>query len=214
LKTKLVLFDFDLTLVDASACLFGALRSGLNTVGISIGDDMPLKPLIGLSLEEQFRLLSGAEQYDPAVFTRFKTAYVYARNAGEAEGSHLIPGVAEGLQTLQAKGLVLGIVSTGAGDRIRRTLSRFGILAYFGNRIFGGAADKTKVIEDALSDLNFSVEQAIYVGDRPEDGQASNKANVSFVAITTGSFAAEQFPHGTPVIASLTELLEVLESSA
>jgi phosphoglycolate phosphatase-like HAD superfamily hydrolase len=46
---NLILFDFDFTLVDASGCLFAALRAGLREVGSDQPSDEQMRSLVGVS---------------------------------------------------------------------------------------------------------------------------------------------------------------------
>jgi phosphoglycolate phosphatase len=213
LKTRLVLFDFDFTLVDASECLFSSLREGLQAIGVNSVADKQLKPLIGISLEEQFQLLSGRTIQDTKSFSTFKTVYIATRTAKEISGSYLLPDVTFALQSLQSKGLTLGIVSAGALNRIQQTLVQFGVASYFEKNIFAGASDKAMVILNAVEHLHFSLEETIYVGDRPDDGQAALRAGVGFVGVTTGAFVSNDFPKETIIITSLGQLPELLSHS-
>jgi len=55
LNVCLILLDFDYTLVDASECLFPAMRAGLNAIGSPTPpEDAELRRLIGITLDEQF----------------------------------------------------------------------------------------------------------------------------------------------------------------
>src|SRR5438045_2191976 len=58
-KYHLILFDFDFTLIDASECLFGALREALNSIGAPNPSDEQIKRLIGIPLARQYMILAG-----------------------------------------------------------------------------------------------------------------------------------------------------------
>jgi phosphoglycolate phosphatase len=209
LKYRLVLFDFDFTLVDASECLFAALREGLASIGAPIPSDSQLKLLIGLPLAKQYEVLSG--KADLSLFATFKRVYLAERGARESVGTHLLPGVASALERLNRDGYQLGVVSTGAAGRIRRALIRFNLLVHFtDNGIIGEAEDKAIALNWALSHFHTEREQTVYVGDRPDDGDAAKVSGVSFVAVTTGAFEKCDFPRDCKVIVSLEHLFDCL----
>lgn len=209
MSPRLVLFDFDYTLVDASGSLFPAIKAGLRAVSVAEPPDEVLKPLIGISLRRQFANLSGTD--NEVLYSRFQRSYVLERDRKEVEGTRLMPEVPTVLAELKKSDLLLGIVSSGASVRIRRVLSRTGILAYFsGDRIFGGASDKSVGISEALQHFQMKPRDAVYVGDRPDDGTAAKRAGISFIGVATGAFRTGDFPSEDTVLESINELPRAL----
>ncbi len=147
---------------------------------------------------------------DEARFSVFTKAYVAARNKGEILGSTLLLGVIESFRELTEKGFIFGIVSTGAEGRIRRTLTHLGVISFFGDRIFGGASDKSTVNANATSQLGVQLDRSIYAGDRPDDSLAAQRSEVGFIGVTTEAFGANAFPPQSRVIRSLCELPALL----
>ena len=208
MKPALVLFDFDYTLVDASVCLFSALRSATLAVGASEVSDPVLRSLIGIPLRQQFEILTGENAANFAVFER---AYVAERSAMEREGTRMLPGVDLALAALKHQHFRMGIVSTGATKRIQRTLEYLSLGGYFpGKSIIGGAADKTAGIGDALRAFEVDAHECIYIGDRPDDGMAATRNHVQFIAVTTGAFERKVFPSGWTVLDSVACLPDYL----
>jgi phosphoglycolate phosphatase len=207
LKYPLVLFDFDFTLVDASECLFAALRKGLASQEAPVPSDSQLMPLIGIPLAKQYEVLGG--KAGPNLFASFQRVYVAERTARETAGTHLLPEVASTLEKLKRDGHQLGVVSTGAGGRIRRALTRFNLLPFFTDRgIIGGSENKAESLRSAVSTFGIGREETVYVGDRPDDGDAAKDSGVSFIAVTTGAFGKGDFPNNCIVIASLAHLAD------
>ena len=201
---RLLLFDYDYTLVDASNCLFAALRAGLQVIGLASPDDQALKRLIGLSLEEQFRTL--APQRDEA-FEEFRRAYIRERDATEQDGTVLIDGVYEALHKLREAGICNGVVSTAATRRILRALTRYGILEEF-DEVVGGALSKPDAITEAINRLGAASNVTVYVGDRPDDALAAQRAGVGFIGVCTGAFTPSEFGEELEVLPSVADLPE------
>jgi phosphoglycolate phosphatase-like HAD superfamily hydrolase len=215
LNVCLILLDFDYTLVDASECLFPALRAGLKAIGKRrLPEDAELRRLIGLTLEDQFASL--APEREPERFAPFKRAYLIERKGKEAEGTKLIPGVRDALERLRNGHFELGVVSTGGPKRIESALHRLGLMPYLGHDgIIGGAADKSEAILAALERFRVSPAETIYVGDRPEDRDAARRAGVNFIGVKTGVFGNRDFGDCVVLesVAALPEYLKDLKST-
>jgi phosphoglycolate phosphatase len=208
-KYRLILFDFDFTLVDASECLFGALRRGLDSVGAENPSDSQLRPLIGIPLVKQYQILTG--RHDTEEFSRFERIYAKERSALETTGTRLLPGVRSVLDVLRAAGYQLGVVSTGASGRIRRTLTHLQLMPYFTDAgIIGDAQNKLEALNKATTQFRMKPRETVYVGDRPEDAEAAKNAGLSFIAVTTGAFQEGDFPPNSKVVQSLADLIDCL----
>lgn len=208
---RLILFDFDYTLFDASGCLFPALRQGLAATGNSAPADEVLKRLIGIPLERQFVELTG--NLDEMSYKLFKAAYVKERDLRESAGTHPLPGIMEAIKDLKTKGISLGIVSTGAPKRILRALTRENALSCFGeSAVIGGADEKPQAICQALAVFGENAQHTAYIGDRPEDCSAALEAGVSFIAVETGAFQKGDFPRDTIVLSSVAVLPRYFQS--
>ena len=205
---RLLLFDYDYTLVDASNCLFAALRAGLQVIGLALPDDQELKKLIGLPLDEQFRTI--APRRDEA-FAEFRSAYIRERDATEQDGTVLIDGVHEALRKLREAGIRKGVVSTAATRRILRALTRYGILGEF-DEVVGGAISKPHAITEAISRLGATSNAVVYVGDRPDDALAAERAGVGFIGVCTGAFTPSEFGDELEVVPSVADLPEYFRS--
>lgn len=205
-SVRSVLFDFDYTLADPSGWVFDALRVGLSAVRLPVPNIVATKRLIGIPLEEQFKALGGSID-DQAMFRRFKSAYVEYRDAHANTETRFMEGVPETLRVLTDRGFLLGVVSTGAETRIRRILSSSGLNNHF-QIVAGGCLDRANGIIGALAALGIPRIAAVYVGDRPDDGQAAAQAKVSFIAVLTGAFKSSDFPPRTELIHTMAELPE------
>jgi phosphoglycolate phosphatase len=208
-KYRLLLFDFDFTLVDASECLFRALRRGLASIGAENPSDSQLRPLIGIPLVKQYQILTG--RHDAEEFARFERIYAKERSALESTGTHLLPGVHSALEGLRAAGYQLGVVSTGASGRIRRTLTHLQLMPYFTEAgIIGDAQNKLEALSKATTQFRMKPGETVYVGDRPEDADAAKNAGLNFIGVTTGAFKEGDFPLGSKVVRSLADLIDCL----
>ena len=213
MSNPLILFDFDYTLFDASACLFPALRKGLQMIGRFDPADSVLKRLIGIPLFQQFVILTGS--HDRKLYEVFKSTYIKERAMHEVDGTRPLPGAILAIKSLNNDRYQLGVVSTGARQRILKALNQFSALSYFGDdAIIGGAASKGEAIRSALVHFHARREDTLYVGDRPDDHDASIAAGVTFIGVATGAFSEKDFPDGCIVLSSVAVLPEYLERTS
>jgi HAD superfamily hydrolase (TIGR01549 family) len=122
-----------------------------------------------------------------------------------SEGSFLVPGALDALRRLAERSLVLGIVSSGDGDRVRGELETLGVARYFRTVVCGGEAGRKKPFPDplllALSRLSLRPDDAAYVGDSPEDVEMAQAAGAFSVGIPGG------FPNRPALEASHPDVL-------
>jgi HAD superfamily hydrolase (TIGR01549 family) len=107
-----------------------------------------------------------------------------------SEGSFLVPGALDALRRLDERSLVLGIVSSGDGSRVRVELETLRVARYFRTVVCGGEASRKKPFPDplllALSQVSLRPQQAAYVGDSPEDVEMAQAAGAFSVGIPGG----------------------------
>jgi HAD superfamily hydrolase (TIGR01549 family) len=81
----------------------------------------------------------------------------------------------------------LGLVTSGSRTRVLRQLRGFGLVRLFATRIYGESAEHRKPhpapLELALRRLRICPEDAVYVGDAPEDILMAQRAGVRAVAV-------------------------------
>ncbi len=81
----------------------------------------------------------------------------------------------------------LGLVTSGSRTRVLRQLRGFGLVQLFATRIYGESAERRKPhpapLELALRRLRIRPEDAVYVGDAPEDILMARRAGVRAVAV-------------------------------
>jgi phosphoglycolate phosphatase-like HAD superfamily hydrolase len=143
-----------------------------------------MKRLIGIPLELQYARLGGTTAGD-ATYQRFKAAYARYRDAHAAAATRVMPDAPDTLAELKRTGVLLGVVSTGAGARIRQILSAVSLTEHF-QSISGGGRTKQK--EYTLRCIVCTpVTATRYIGDRPDDAEAAARAHVDFIAVLTGA---------------------------
>ncbi len=189
LEAEAILFDIDGTLVDSVGAYLEVARLAAEPFGFVVTEKHVRYSLAtgnnfwkGLIPQDQ----SDADAILKELFARANAEWPRVL----LEFGTLLKGVAQTLETLQCRGIRLGIVS-GARPEVMRLLREEGILDYFDTIILGGDVSRGKPdpegILKGLSQLNVRPDRALYVGDTPIDIQASHAAGVRSVSVLTGA---------------------------
>lgn len=102
----------------------------------------------------------------------------------------LLDGARHLLEALAARGLAMGIVTSGSRSRVERELALHGLAAHLHQRVYGSEVKEKKPHPEGLllclDRLGVRAEDAVFVGDSPEDIEMARAAGVYSVAVTGG----------------------------
>jgi phosphoglycolate phosphatase len=186
---KLVIFDFDGTLVDSRKLITESNRVVFGRFGFSTPSEAESFSLVGLSLELVLLQLAGPD----APVEQMVAAYreVLPRLRAEAAYAEVpFDGANELLATLaERRDVRLGIATGHTSHAIVPTLERFGWQGHF---CTVQTADKAPskphpgMIIQALSEAGVRAEDAIMIGDTAFDIEMARAADVRGVAVSWG----------------------------
>lgn len=210
---KAVIFDLDGTLLDTLEDLKNALNYALTAHGYPENSTEEVRKKVGdglAKLVERAVPQGTGEAEQAAVLEVFKPYYA----AHCREKTRPYRGVLELLAQLKAKGVKTAIVSNKADEAVK-TLSR----EFFGESMDFAVGEKEGVrrkpapdtVLTALSALNVTAEDAVYVGDSEVDLATAENAQMDCVAVTWG-FRDEEFliTKGAKMLAHNAEELKEL----
>jgi HAD superfamily hydrolase (TIGR01509 family) len=186
-KTKLagVLFDWDGTLIDSFHADSQSYLAMFRELGVPWG------------LQEL------EKHYSPDWYAVYRAAEIPNERWNEADQlwrthyarhrSKLMGGTRRVLAQL-ARRYKLGLVTSGDRDRVNRQLREFRLTSLFPTRVCGGDTKEKKPhpgpLLRALEKLKIRAEEAVYVGDTPEDIAMARAAGVRAIAVL-GPFPTE-----------------------
>jgi phosphoglycolate phosphatase len=131
---RAVVFDFDFTLADASAGIIPAVNGALQDIGQPQMDERSVRAIIGLSLPEVLRELTGIAA-PPELVETFASRFIARADSLESDSANalsvVLPGVTAALEMLGAAGLRMAIASTKGRDRIADLLEVHGLAQHF-----------------------------------------------------------------------------------
>lgn len=134
------------------------------------------------------------------------------------ERVELLEGARQVLETLTARGLVTGIVTSGSRERVERELELHGLAEHLHERVYGCEVSKKKPDPEGLllclDRLRVAPDEAVFVGDSPEDIEMARAAGVYSIAVTGGYPNRDALLASKPDVftESIAALLEVLDS--
>jgi phosphoglycolate phosphatase len=194
-KKSVVLFDFDLTLVDSTLGAVECVNYALNEMALPRAEPEAIRATIGFSLAATLASLTGLT--DPALAQNFAFNFVKRADLRMAELTSVFSDVAQTLDQLKAAGIKTGIVSTKFRYRIETILARDGLLEAFdvivgGEDVMRHKPDPEGLVK-ALGKLDARTGDSLYVGDHPVDAEAAAAAEIPFAAVLTGAAARNDF---------------------
>jgi len=173
-----VLFDLDGTLTDPFLGISRSLQHALETLGYPVPEANSLRAYIGPPLQATFPKLLASE--DAALAAEGLRLYRerYAE-IGKFENA-IIPGIAEAVSALAAKGYFLAVATSKLETYSREIVAHFGLAPFFGeihgSQLDGSRADKAELIRHIVATEGIDPKRSVMIGDRMHDvvGAATN----------------------------------------
>lgn len=196
---RLLVFDWDGTLMDSEAQIVRCLQAASHDLGLEYRDEAACRNIIGLGLREAVNgLYPGA---DDAFVTRYTERYrhYWFQVAGE---SRLFPGARETLESLYDEGYRLA-VATGKGRAgLNKVLATTGLGELFAAT---RCADETlskphpRMLRELMDELDIPPEETLMVGDTEYDMEMARSAGAGPVAVSYGVHAPERLLRHDPL---------------
>ncbi|MDR1661805.1 MAG: HAD hydrolase-like protein [Azoarcus sp.] len=183
-----IVFDLDGTLIDSAAAILASYRTAFAACGCNPARGIEAD-IVGPPIDETLRLLAGSD--DPALIGRLADAFRQSYDGGGLLETATYPGIGELLAALRDAGCVLHIATNKRIHPTRRILEHLGWRACFDtvyalDSFTPKLPDKAAMIARLLADQRIETAQAVYVGDRAEDGAAAEANDLPFIAATWG----------------------------
>ncbi len=199
---RLLILDWDGTLVDSEAYIVSCFQQAMCDFGLPSVPYQAVRNVIGLGLMEACEVVLPG--LDRATWQSVSDAYCHHYFIGsEVVPPPLFPGVRETLGQLYDDGYQLA-VATGKGRRgLDRSLRETGLARFFhATRCADDTLSKPhpqKLLE-ILEELNAPVTEAIMVGDTEYDLEMAHRITMARIAVTYGAHSVERLHRWEPLV--------------
>ena len=200
LRYKLLIFDWDGTLMDSESRIVNCLRAACTEKGFPSRSDDELKNVIGLGLREALKQLFPEEgdHIIEELADIYRDQYLY-RNQTPSE---LFPGVNQLLEDLETKGHWLA-VATGKGRQgLDQVLEHTGLRSRFHTtRCASETISKPhpQMLEEILEYLGMDTKDALMIGDTEYDMEMARNAGMDCLAVSYGVHEADRLLKHNPI---------------
>jgi len=176
---RAVIFDWDGTLVDTAEASYRCYVRTFESYSLPFDRDI-YAATYSPNWYHTFRCLGLAEEHWAEADERWLAYFA-------EEKIELIDGAGEVIAALTARGIAAGIVTSGSRPRVERELLAYGLAPHFAHCVFGSDVTNKKPHPEGLlvclERLGVQPEDAVYVGDSPEDMAMARAAGVFSIAV-------------------------------
>ena len=214
-RFKLLVFDWDGTLMDSEARIVGCMQAAAADLGIDTPANEAVRNIIGLGLSEAVEaLFPGSDQ---AFVTTIVERYRYHFLEKSQVESKLFPGADNVVQDLSRQGYLLA-VATGKGRRgLDKVLAETGLGDYF---LATRCADETfskhhpERRRQVMDESGVFPEETLMIGDTEYDLQMARNAKTHGLAVSYGVHSVDRLMQHQPLgcLDRITDLTEWLDN--
>lgn len=197
---KLIVFDWDGTLMDSEARIVNCLQCAFADLGLPEPSREAARDIIGLGLEEAIMHLWPTA--DAALRTALAAQYRRQFLVTNQTPSVLFPGARETLDWLAAQGYCLAVATGKSRIGLDRSLAETGLEGFFQAT---RCADETfskpnpQMLFELMDELNAHPATALMIGDTEYDIQMAHNAGVAALAVSFGVHAPERLLAQAPL---------------
>lgn len=209
MRIKLIIFDWDGTLMDSAAKIINCLLAAVQDVGLPSLDRDAVRQIIGLSLKDAFNALfpdASLEQHRELI-ERYRLHFLIR----DRTAMQLFPGVLKHLPEFCDRGYLLAVATGKARQGLDRALTETDTAHLFAaTRCADEAPSKPhpRMLLDILDQTGVEASEAVMVGDTVFDLQMANEAGVHALAVTYGMHDVAQL-HAHDPLACVNSFPEV-----
>lgn len=214
---KLVIFDWDGTLMDSQAKIVNCMQLAARDCNIVCPDADEVKQIIGISLVPAIKRLFNLSDSEPDEALKHKIRDAYKANyfAQDQTPCPLFDGVPALLSRLQEKGINMAVATGKARRGLERAWDNTNTKQFFlSSRTSDEAESKpsSDMLKQLLMELELDASEAIMVGDTTYDMQMARDVNMPSIAVSYGVHSEAQLADFSPrfIVHSIAQLEKTL----
>lgn len=206
---KLVIFDWDGTLMDSVERIISSMQSAAKTVGLTIPSSEEVKQIIGLSLNVGLKKLFSTistEQLD-AMLVEYKYQYL----EGDQTPTPLFDNAMSLLLSLKQERKLLAVATGKGREGLNRVLQISDTNHLFNTtRCAGEMPSKPdpEMLNSILAELSIAPHEALMIGDTSHDLEMAKNAGIDSIGVTFGVHDKDVLQQYAPkaIVDSISEL--------
>lgn len=213
---RLLVFDWDGTLMDSTTAIAQALQSACRDLGLPVPSDQAARHVIGLGLSDALRIAAPSLQpQDQAPLLERYRVHWRAHDAATV----LFPGVREGLAALREAGFLLAVATGKSRRGLDRALEGTGLASLFhGTRCADEGFSKPHpgMLEHLIDECGVDRRETLMIGDTTHDLAMASNAGTAALACAYGAHPRPELERHAPlaVLASFVEVRAWIERHA
>lgn len=204
---KLILFDFDGTVIDGSEGIYNCINYALEQMNKPKQDEVILRKFIGPSLYDSYmQLIEESPENAELFMKKYRERYA---PVGYAE-CKAYDGIPELLKKLRDDGYEVGVCSSKPLEFVKKIsalLGIFDLFTYYACPDFAATkSEKDELITEAAGFYGVSTDKVLMIGDRHFDIDAAKAAGTASMGVRYGfSEPGELEEAGADIIAETVE---------
>jgi len=206
---KLIVFDWDGTLMDSEARIVACIHAAFADLGLPVPSPEAARDIIGLGLNEAMIALRPdlGPEVRQALIERYRHHFLFV----DQTPSKLFPGVLETLDWLYGRGYLLAVATGKSRRGLEQVLASTGL----GERFHSTrCADETvskphpEMLLQIMDELGVEGRDTLMVGDTEYDMQMAANAGAQALAVCYGVHSAERL-RAQGALACLADLADM-----
>ncbi len=193
MRYKLVIFDFDGTLADTFPWFASVINVIADKFKVKKIDSSDLEKIRGFHANKILKYLDVPLWKMPLIENQLRV-----RMAEDIQQIRIFTGIENLLKNLAGRGVILAIVTSNSYKNVYQVLGpeNAAFINYYecGVSLFGKRAKIRKILRKS----GIKPSDTIYIGDEMRDGEAAQKANIAFGAVTWGYNTEESLQTYSP----------------
>lgn len=185
---KLLIFDWDGTLMDSAGHIIAAVRAAAEDIGVCAPAEDDVRHVIGLGLREAVSV--AVPELDDEGYARFVEAYRKRFWQASLHGQALFPGAREVLLELKAAGYLLAVATGKGKSGLRRVLDEEKLHQVFDvTRCAEETISKPdpRMLREILDELGVDASDGLMIGDTTYDLEMAARISMDRLAVSYGA---------------------------
>ena len=192
-RYRLLVFDWDGTLIDSAAAIVESLQSACVDIGLERPEDARARHIIGLGLRDALQYL--VPELDERDYGRLVERYRVHFLVKDPE-TRLFAGIEAGLTALRESGHLLAIATGKSRRGLERALDQTGLRMHFtASRCADEGYSKPHpgMLQAVMEEVCAGAEETLMIGDTTHDLQMAANAGCAAVGVSYGAHDPGEF---------------------